>query len=412
MSSKAKPTLKRALSLPMMVLYGLGTTIGAGIYALVGELASVSGYLAPFSFLVAAFTAALTAMSYAELSGRYPRAAGVALYVKAGLSVETISIIAGLLVVITGIVSSSALVNGFIGYLGEFIELPRLVAITIVVIMIGIIAAWGIAESVTIAATVTVIEVSGLLLIVIVGHESLLEASHRWQEMMPSINLSSGHSILAGVLLAFYAFIGFEDMVDVAEEVKDVRHILPLAILLTLLITMFIYILVMITALMSMPPDQLALTDAPLAMLYEYHTGEKAVLIGLIGMFAIINGALIQVIMASRVLYGMSSRKQLPAFLSRINAITRTPLLATVIITLTVLIVSSIGNLAALAELTSVIMLTIFAIVNLSLMRIKLRHPEYSESLVFPFVVPLLGFIVSSSFVLKDILDILERLFS
>jgi amino acid transporter len=393
----------------MMVLYGLGTTIGAGIYALVGELASVSGYLAPFSFLVAAFTAALTAMSYAELSGRYPRAAGVALYVKSGLSVEALSVITGLLVVVTGVVSSSALVNGFIGYLGEFIEMPRLLAILVVVSMIGIIAAWGIAESVTIAASITVIEVSGLLLIVFVGHESLLEVPHRWQEMMPSANITDWHSILAGVLLAFYAFIGFEDMVDVAEEVKDVKRILPLAILLTLLTTMVIYILVMVTALMSMPPENLAQTDAPLALLYEHHTGEKAIMIGLIGMFAIINGALIQVIMASRVLYGMSSRKQLPAILSRVNAVTRTPLLATIVITLIVLLVASVGNLAALAELTSVIMLTIFAMVNLSLLRIKYRHPDYNESLVFPFIIPLLGFIISSGFVLKDIY---ERLFT
>jgi len=409
MNNTNKPTLKRALSLPMMVLYGLGTTIGAGIYALVGELASVSGYLAPFSFLVAALTAALTAMSYAELSGRYPRAAGVALYVKAGLSFEKLSIIAGLLVVVTGVVSSSALVNGFIGYLGEFIQMPRLLAILIVVVSIGCIAAWGIAESVTIAAIVTIIEVSGLLLVIIIGHESLMDATHRWHEMVPATNLTDWGAIFAGVMLAFYAFIGFEDMVDVAEEVRDVRHILPLAILITLIITAVIYVLVMVTALMSMPPDQLAQTDAPLATLYEHHSGEKAVLLGLIGMFAIINGALIQVIMASRVLYGMGSRGQLPRFLSRVNARTRTPLLATLVITILVLIVSSIGRLAALAELTSVIMLTIFTMVNLSLMRIKLRHPGYNESLTFPFIVPLLGFLVSGGFVIKDIFD---RIFS
>jgi len=127
-------TLKRSLTLPQLVLYGLGTTIGAGIYALIGELAGISGYLAPVSFLVASLIAGLTAMSFAELSGRYPRCAGAALYVKEGFSIDRLSILVGLLVIAAGLVSASALVNGFVGYLHEFIELDRLVIISLVVL--------------------------------------------------------------------------------------------------------------------------------------------------------------------------------------------------------------------------------------------------------------------------------------
>ena len=124
------------------MLYGLGTTIGAGIYALVGEMAAVSGYYAPVSFLVASIMAALTALSFAELSGRYPRCAGAALYVKEGFSSERLSQIVGLLVVAAGIVSSAAIINGFIAYLGEFIVLDRITAIIIVSLAVGAIAAW------------------------------------------------------------------------------------------------------------------------------------------------------------------------------------------------------------------------------------------------------------------------------
>ena len=128
-----QPTLKRSLTLPQLVLYGLGTTIGAGIYALIGELAGISGYLAPASFLVASLIAGLTAMSFAELSGRYPRCAGAALYVKEGFSADRLSMIVGLLVIAAGLVSSAALVNGFVGYLREFIEMERLIIIVSVV---------------------------------------------------------------------------------------------------------------------------------------------------------------------------------------------------------------------------------------------------------------------------------------
>ena len=152
------------------MLYGLGTTIGAGIYALVGEMAAISGYYAPVSFLLASIMAALTALSFAELSGRFPRCAGAALYVKEGFSSERLSVIVGLLVVAAGLVSSAAIVNGFTAYLGEFIELDRFTAIIIVTLAIGAIAAWGIAESVSIAAFVTVVEIAGLLLVIAVSY--------------------------------------------------------------------------------------------------------------------------------------------------------------------------------------------------------------------------------------------------
>ncbi len=405
-------TLRRTLPLPMIVLYGLGTTIGAGIYALAGEVAGVSGYFAPLSFLIASITAGFTAISFAELCGRYPRAAGAALYVKQGFGSEHFSTFVGLLVVSAGLVSAAALVNGFVGYLHQFIGIERVIAIVLITILLGGIAIWGIAESVTIASLITIVEIGGILLIIAVSSESLFSLSINWSEMIPPADISSWGSIYFGAVLAFYAFIGFEDMVDVAEEVKDVKRNLPLAILLTLGITTFLYMLLMITALSSLTPTELANSEAPLALIYEYHTEENAFVISIIGMFAIINGALIQMIMASRVLYGLSSRRQLPTVLSIIYPRTHTPLIATVVVTIITLMLALIGRLGSLAEATSLIMLTIFSLVNLALWRIKRRDPHPDGVKIFPIWVPITGFFISITFVLIEITDLLASYFS
>ena len=398
-------SLKRTLSLPMMVLYGLGTTIGAGIYALIGEVAGVAGYFAPVSFLIASLLAGFTAISFAELCARFPRAAGAALYVKQGFASERLSTIVGLLVITAGLVSASALVNGFVGYLHQFIGIERVIAIVLVTLLLGSIAAWGIAESVTIASLITVVEIGGLLLVIAVSGEGLSTFSARWTELIPSADITSWGGIYLGAILSFYAFIGFEDMVVVAEEVKEVKRTLPLAILLTLGTTTLIYMLLMVTAVLSIPPAEFASSEAPLARLYEYHTGEKAIIISVIGMFAIINGALIQMIMASRVLYGLSSRGQLPDLLGVVHHRTRTPLIATAVATVIVLILSLTGRLASLAEATSIIMLMVFSIVNLALWRIKRRDPNPVDVRVFPTWVPVTGFSVSFVFVLIEVIN-------
>jgi basic amino acid/polyamine antiporter, APA family len=399
--------LKRALSLPQLVLYGLGTTIGAGIYALVGEMAAISGYYAPVSFLLASVIAALTALSFAELSGRYPRCAGAALYVKEGFSSERLSIIVGLLVVAAALVSSAAIVNGFIAYLGEFMVLDRFTAIIIVSLALGAIASWGIAESVSIAAFVTLVEIAGLLLVIAVSYSGLAELPDRWQELVPATDSASWHGIYAGSLLAFFAFIGFEDMVEVAEETRHVRRNLPIGIMLTLAITTLLYMAIMATAVMAMPPEKLAQSPVPLVRLYEHYTGSDATIISIIGLFALINGALIQVILASRVLYGMSSRNLLPAILSTINQHTQTPLVATALSTVAILLLAASGSLAALAEATSLIMLVVFSLVNLSLLQVKRKHPKPEGLIVFPPIIPLLGFLVSAGFVMLELMDLI-----
>ena len=399
--------LKRTLSLPGLVLYGLGTTIGAGIYALIGELARVSGYLAPASFLFASLMAALTAMSFAELSARHPRAAGAAVYVREGLKSKQLSTLVGILVILAGLVSAAALTNAFSGYLNQLFQFERTLSIITVVVVLSAIAMWGISESVLVATLVTVIEVGGLLLVIYVSYSGLDFSLDKMQLLVPTFESISFISIGSGALLAFYAFIGFEDMVVVAEEVKDVKSTLPIAIMITLGVTTVLYLAIMVAAVIGLPLAELASSKAPLVYMYEHFSGGNGKVIAIIGMLAIINGALIQIIMASRVMYGLSIRGQLPGILSRVNAFTRTPLIATGFAALVVLLLALVGRLGSLAEATSIIMLLIFSLVNLSLWRIKVKQATPEDIMLFPIWVPALGFFICFCFVVYELAKLL-----
>jgi len=396
------PTLRRVIGLPGLVLYGLGTTVGAGIYALVGEIAGQAGMTAPLSFLLASLMAGLTACSFAELAGRFPRAAGAALYVREGFGSRQLARVTGLLVVAAGVVSSAALVNAFTGYLSVFVRWDPVLVTAVAALTLGAVAAWGIAQSVTVAALITLVEVGALLVVIGLGGSGLVELVPRLPEFLPAGATGWG-GMLLGVTLAFYAFIGFEDMVDVAEEVKAVERTLPLGILLTLGITTLIYLLLITTALLALPPERLALSPAPLATLVEAYTGGGTTAISLVALFAILNGALIQVVMASRVLYGLASRGQIPAVLARVHPRTRTPLPATALAAALVLALALYGHLAGLAATTSVIMLTIFVGVNLSLWRIKGRGDGGAPAFAVPRWMPLAGAVLSGSFVLREL---------
>ncbi|MYM64274.1 amino acid permease [Pseudomaricurvus sp. HS19] len=407
-----KPALKRVLTLPHLLLYGLGTTIGAGIYALVGELAAVSGYSALASFVLAALLASLTALSFAELSARFPFAGGAATFVREGLGSRHLSTLVGLLVVLAGLVSAAAIINAMIGYLYLYLSWPRLPLVLGLTLLLGLVAWWGIAESVTVAGLITLLELGGLLLVIWVSRGALTGSLATWEPLLEGFHVSHWSLIAAGALLGFYAFIGFEDMVVVAEEVRNVRRTLPLAILLTLLITTLLYLLVMSAALLTFTPQQLAGSSAPLVDVYRAYHPETAWLISGVGMFAIVNGALIQIIMASRVLYGLASRGQLPGWLAQVGARTRTPTAATLLASVMVALLAVLGRLGALAEITSAIMLSVFAIANLALWRVHRRPDKGAEEPWFqcPRWVPVLGMFVCLWFVFHFATGLLIRL--
>jgi len=398
-----KPELKRVLSLPLLVLYGLGTTIGAGIYALIGKVADVAGFHAPLSFLVASLLAGVTALSFAELSVRFPKSAGEAVYVRNGLRSDALAVAVGFMVIAVGLVSAAAVVNGFAGYFKDLVAAPRSAAIIGVIIVLGGVAAWGIGQSVAAAAAITLVEVGGLAVIIWGGHESLAALPAHVGDFLPPLELGAWTGLLAGAFLAFYAFIGFEDMVNVAEEVRDVSRNLPLAIVITFVATLVLYLLVAAISVLALPPRELAASPAPLSLLFERTTGASGSVISAVAILATINGALIQIIMASRILYGLAAQELLPPWFGQVHPKTRTPVNATAAATGIVLVLALPLGLAVLAQITSALALVIFALVNLSLWRIKERdRHSAAANWRLPRWVPAVGFLVTVGFLAAE----------
>lgn len=399
------PKLKREIGLPLILFYGLGTIIGAGIYVLIGEVAGVAGMFAPIAFLVAALLAGLTAFSYAELVSRYPVSAGEAVYIEHGFSRAWLTRATGLAVVVIGSVSAATIANGFAGYFREFFDLPPALIVAGLVISLGLIAAWGVKESVSLAALITVLEVGGLVWIVWAARGELTTVSVRWTELLPMGDGLHWDGILFGALLAFYAFIGFEDMVNMSEEVREPQHNLPVAIAIVMVLTALIYGAIAIVAVLAVPPDILAESDAPLATIYRYTTHSEPHFISIISLLAVVNGALIQIIMAARVLFGMAKQGWVSATLSYVHPKTQTPLLATLLVTAIVLVWALCLPLVTLAEITGMLTLVVFSLVNLALILIKHRDAGLT---VVPFQVPIflpyLGFVVTTGFIVYQLL--------
>lgn len=398
------PPLKQGLGLVRLVLYGLGTTIGAGIYALIGEIAGIAGYWAPFSFLIAAALAALTACSFAELSGRYPQAAGSALYIEKAFLTPTLALMIGLTVCAAGVTSAAALINSLVNYLQLYVAQDRITLIVMLTLIIGGIAIWGIIESVTIAAIITIIEVGGLLSIIIASRDAYLDLPELLPAMLPPLSFSSAITLSSGAILAFYAFIGFEDMVEVAEEVSDAKKTLPRAILITITVTTLLYTAIMLAAVLALHPSVLAQSKAPLSLLFSAQTGLNGDFLTVIAMIAVLNGAIIQIIMSSRVLYGLSSRGHIYTIFSKVNPQTQTPIMATVFIMLCITALSFIGDLSQLAKLTSLLVIGIYAAVNLALWRLKKETPRVDGVFCVPSILPFIGFICCLAFIIAQII--------
>ena len=235
--------LKRSLSLPLVTFYGIGTILGAGIYVLVGKVAGFAGMFTPFAFLLALALAGFSAFSYAELSARFPKSAGEAVYVQEGLGWRHLSIIVGVSITFAGTISVATLLHGFVGYMQVYFGVSAEVVIISLGLLIGLIVAWGITESVWIATLMTLVEMGGLVLIIWVARDSFGDLPVRLPEMIPPLEGAAWGGIVMGSFIAFYAFLGFEDIVNVAEEVRDPRRNLTRAIILALVITTLFYLI-------------------------------------------------------------------------------------------------------------------------------------------------------------------------
>lgn len=386
--------LARRLGPGLLTLYGVGTTIGAGIYVLIGEVAARAGAWTPFSFLLAALLAGVTALSFTELSARMPKSAGEALYVREAFGSERLSLLVGLMVAVAGMISAASVVVGGVGYLRTLIAVPEALAIIVLCLTLGGLAVWGIAESTMAAAILTLVEIGGLALVIATGVAVGGERGLPLSEILAPSTPFPLVGVFAGAVLAFYAFIGFEDIVNVAEEVKSPARTMPIAIVATLVIAGALYLAVSITALAVLPLVELAGSEAPLALVYAAGGGDGRVL-GAIAVLATVNGVLVQMVMASRVLFCLSRQGSLPGLLGRVHPVTHTPVIATVLVLGVILTLALIFPIATLAGATSLVTLAVFALCNLALWQLKRRGPTPPEAPNLPIWLPLTGATVS-----------------
>jgi len=383
--------LKRRLGLPLLVLYGTGITIGAGIYVLIGAVAGHAGVYSPWSFLLAAAVMAFTVASYIELSARYPVSAGEAAYVRAAFESRLLSTMTGLLTVVIAVVSSAAVALGSAGYIQQFVDLPRSLIVIVLVVGLGTVAAWGILESVIVASVFTLIEAGGLIAIIAVAVYTDVPLVAALVNT-PPLETGALSGIAFGSLLAFFAFIGFEDLANVVEEAKDPRRDIPRAMVLTLLISTILYVVVAAVAVSAVSIEQLSLSPAPLSLVFRKIAGVSPATISAIAIVATLNTILAQMTMAARVIYGLARDGDLPRNLAQVSPRTGTPLVATVLIVASIIPLALVVSFAWLAESTSLATLAVFALVNLALLRLRFRQVKSdAPHVTVPIWVPAVG---------------------
>ena len=392
--------LKRNLGFFQVTFYGIGTILGAGIYALIGKIVGVAGFLSPLSFVVSAFIAALTAYTYSELVKLFPQSAGEAEYVYQGFNSLVLSNLVGWMVALAGCVSSATLLNGFAGYFQVFAEIPKPLVILAIGVFCLALAIKGIKESVSIVTIFTIIEMGGLLIICIWGLPKVWEQKFLMEPISQAMSGSFFSPLITGAFLAFYAFIGFEDMVNLAEETKEPRKNLPRAIAVAMVVSTTLYFLVSLVSLSLLGVEELKNSDAPFAIIFQKMGGNPKIM-SLIGLFAIFNGILAQIIMSSRILYGTRHTISKLQWLKDVHPKTQTPVKATIFVGIIVLALGLIFPIEKLASGTSFILLMVFTMTNLAFL-------FYQKKVDFPqkrkLILPIIATLVNLSFLLFSFL--------
>ena len=394
-----KPSLLRHMGFWAIVAYGVGDILGAGIYALIGKIAGIAGHYCWIAFCVAFVTASFTALSYAELGSRFPRSGGEATFCLEGFKSPWVSFQIGWLVLFSGIVSMATISRAFAGYLSPLVPgVPAPLIIAVFLFLLTAINFAGIRHSSSANIACTLIEVSGLLIIVAIGANTLLNHGGLALAPVSGERVSMPLMLQAGAL-AFFAFIGFEDMVNVSEEVKNPERSIPAAIITALGLASLLYVAVAIISVNVVEPQQLAQAKAPLLEVVRIGAPSFPLsLFTIIALFAVSNTSLLNFITGSRLIYGMADQGLLPKVLARIHPRTRTPYVAIFLVLAVTLALALSGTLTFLAGTTSTLLLLVFIAVNGSLLRIKQQRREGGKFHV-PAFVPLFGIISCSGLI-------------
>jgi len=398
---KKRPELKRRISLFGVTVYGVGNVLGAGIYALIGEVVGITGNISWLAFILASVTGALTGLSYAELSAMFPKSAAEFVYTEEAFKIRLLSFLLGWIIIFSGILSAATVALGFAGYLADLIGIPSIILVVIfavlLILILSIINFVGIRASTWTNILFTLIEASGLILIIIIGIPFLGTINY----FLLPIGGSFG-SVFSAVALIFFAYIGFEDIANIAEEVKEPARNLPRAIIYSIIITTVLYCLTAISVVSILPYSVIESSPAPLNTVASAVLGPVGgILMSFIALFATANTVLIMMIVTSRMMYGMARDKALPEGLSRISPKFRTPALAVLVTMILTIIPLFLGDISIIANATVFGVLINFFLVNLSLIALRRKKPELER----PFrlkpnirwlpIVALLGCIIS-----------------
>ncbi|WP_137699801.1 APC family permease [Marimonas lutisalis] len=375
--------LKREIGTGLLTAYGVGIMVGAGIYVLTGAAAGQAGMWAPVAFLIAALVAVPTALSFSELSARIPEAAGDSAYVEIGLNQHWLAVLVGFINVVAGTIAAAAVLRGGVGYLISFVDIPFAWAVVGLGIALTAIAIIGVVESLAFASLLTLIEVTGLMLVIWAGFNAAPVEAYALPLPAPEWN-----GITTAVLFAVFAFIGFDDVVNMAEETRQPGRTMPRAILLALAITAVLYALVSLAAVRAVPREVLGASERPLALVWEAGMHSNPAFLAAIAVAAALNGVLAQIVMASRVLFGLGRRTPWLEMFYHAHPRFGTPVLGSAMIGGVVIVAALALPVATLAEVTTLALLIVFSIVNAALIGVKRTQPEaeFSVSVIWPWL--------------------------
>ncbi|NOZ82015.1 MAG: amino acid permease [Candidatus Micrarchaeota archaeon] len=356
--------LKRDIGLLEATIYGIGLILGAGIYTLIGEAAGEAGNALWLSFVLAAFIACLTGLSYAELSSRFPRAGAEFVFARKAFRNSFIPFMVGYLTIATGVVSAATVALGFGGYFSAVTGVEPIVAAGVLIVLLSYLNYRGIKESSYMNIVFTAVELFGLLFIIFIGLPYLGSVDYF---EAPSIT-----GIFTAAVLIFFAYLGFEEIANIAEETKRARRAVPLAIIISIAVTTLVYVLVALSSISVVPWEEFSRSSAPLAEVSERAVPGSSGMFSIIALFATANTVLILLIVTSRMLYGMSRNGVFPKKLSRVHPKRGTPYLSVFLVgALSLLFIGF--NIGTVAEITNLGVFLIFLSVNVSLILIRLR---------------------------------------
>lgn len=385
--------LARRITGPLLYLFILGDVLGAGIYALMGVLSGDVGGVLWAPLVTALLLALLTAGSYAELVTKYPKAGGAAVFAERAFRVPAVSFLVGFCMLAAGVTSAAGLALAFAGdYLATFINVPAVPAAIVFLALIGCLNARGISESLKSNVVMTVIELSGLLIVVIAvsvmlggGRGDVGRITQFPDGATPAV------AILAGAIVAYYSFVGFETSANVAEEIRNPSKVYPAALFGALITAGVLYVLVGIASATALSPEELSESSGPLlSVVSAAGVGVPDWLFSAIALVAVANGALLTMIMASRLTYGMAEAGLLPDVLGRVLPQRRTPWTAIVATTAVAMVLTLIGDLSTLAETVVLLLLFVFISTNVAVLVLRRDRVEHEHFRVWTFV-PVLG---------------------